>query len=212
MEKFIFNNFKTKALKKILIIFTLLYSFACFSQDEFFDRGYKSKTSPKNGFRKMNWGDSVDQLKLKYPDVEFTKERNGNEITLAHEEYIFGIQTLVIYIFIDNSLLMGAYVFSYESGYRRSIEWLKEYNEISEVLKEKYEMKIQNKWTDDSYKGDPNSLSHALSMGHVDLVEVIKDDGNIIHTLKKVDGDLLHGLRYVSSDYQKYIEKEKEKF
>ena len=160
----------------------------------------------------MNWGDSIDKLKLKYPDIEFTKERNGNEITLAHEEYIFGIETYVIYRFIDNSLLMGGYAFSYDSGYRSSTEWLKEYNKISEILNGKYDMKTQNKWINDRYKNSPNDLSHALSMEHVDLVEVSEGDGNITHSLRTIDGDLVHVLKYVSSDYQKYIEEEIEKF
>ena len=77
------------------LIFLLLTPLLCISQ---------------NDFRKMNWDDSINDLKEKYEDISFTKETQDDFIVYSHSDNVGGIDATVIYTF-KNDKLFAAVIF-----------------------------------------------------------------------------------------------------
>ena len=149
-------------------------------------------------FRKMSFGQTTEELKETYSQTDFDLEEANGITILSHDDLVGGITTTVAYLFVDNSLMAGAYTFDYNS-YKSSDDRLKDYKQISRILNEKYEMKDDNTWHNDSYKNDSNSYSHALAMGYVDFGETYKTDKIFIrHTVQKSEGAITHILGYSS--------------
>ena len=83
-------------IKKVILLILLFIPLVSFGQD----------------FRNMNFGDTKEQLKEVYPDVEFLVDSEEGMEMLYHEGNIAGINTQIGYIFFDNKLMTGAYVFA----------------------------------------------------------------------------------------------------
>ena len=62
-------------------------------------------------FRKMSFGQSIEELKETYPATEFVEENEMKIDILSHDDYVGGIKTTVAYLFVDNSLMAGVYSF-----------------------------------------------------------------------------------------------------
>tara|TARA_B100001175_G_C19402938_1_gene587205 strand:- start:556 stop:1107 length:552 start_codon:yes stop_codon:yes gene_type:complete len=153
-------------------------------------------------FRKMSFGESIENLTEKYPDINFeVEEADGVEI-VAHEDIIAGIPTVVAYIFQDKKLVTGMYNFD-GNTFNNGDEGLKNYKAVSEILNAKYSMKKQNKWHKSTWKDDSDSHGHALGMGDVDFVERYDgEDKTILHQIMNTDGALLHIVTYMSNEFK----------
>tara|TARA_R100000654_G_scaffold50254_1_gene76454 strand:+ start:482 stop:1027 length:546 start_codon:yes stop_codon:yes gene_type:complete len=151
-------------------------------------------------FRKMSFGESIENLTEKYPDIEFeVEEADGVEI-VAHEDNIAGITTVVGYVFQDKKFVTGMYNFESEWD---GDEALKNYKSVSERLNAKYKMTENNKWHKDSWKDDPNYHGHALYMGDVDFVERYEGEGKtVLHSISKSDDELLHIVMYMNPEFE----------
>ena len=152
-------------------------------------------------FRKMSFGESVENLTEKNPDINFeVAEADGVEI-VAHEDNIAGITTIVAYIFQDKKLVSGVYTF--ETDIVESDEALKNYKFISERLNAKYKMEDGNNWHKDSWKNQPNYHGHALYMGDVDFMERHQGENKIVqHSISKAKGELLHIVLYMTPEFE----------
>mgnify|MGYP003116150264 CR=1 FL=1 len=147
-------------------------------------------------FRKMSFGESVENLKEKYPNIKFDEEKNANIILLGHEDFVNGIKTDIGYIFRDNKFITGLYNFESKGD-----DGLKNYKSVSEILNDKYEMEENNTWHNDTYKDSPNDHSHSLIMGYVDFAErYAGEDKMIAHTINRVNGELIHIAMYVTTE------------
>ena len=62
-------------------------------------------------FRKMSFGQSIEELKETYPATEFVEENEMEMVILSHDDMIGGIETSVAYLFVDNLLMSGFYYF-----------------------------------------------------------------------------------------------------
>ena len=124
---------------KKLIILLLFIPLVSFGQD----------------FRKMNFGDTKDQLKETYPDVEFLIDSAEGMDLLYHEGNIAGITTQIGYIFFDNKLMSGSYIFAEKDYLRTDEERVRDYNNVSERLNEKYDMEDNTQWFNTNYKDEP---------------------------------------------------------
>ena len=82
----------------------------------------------QNDFRKMNWGESKEALKEKYPDVEFIPVFQSGADFLTHFDTVLGFTASVNYLFIDNKLVGGIYTFSPMAFVQTGDDKLKEYN------------------------------------------------------------------------------------
>ena len=88
-------------MKKLLIL--LFTPLICLSQGD---------------FRKMNWGDSVEDLKKTYPETTF-EEMEGDDWEAGYTEeevdYLYhyggnliGIDVTITYVFMENKLVAGS--------------------------------------------------------------------------------------------------------
>lgn len=157
----------------------------------------------QNDFRKMNWGDSPESLKAAYPDIHFEEELYHDDyIGYLHSGNIAGIDAVIIYTFDKDELVFGSYFFTIDRSSIYSKDYLKDYNNISSLLSEKYSMTDTREWFNDSFEGQPNQLSVAISLGHVSLSEnTLTESGTFInHTLVKSEGSLRHLLMYMSKE------------
>ena len=159
-------------------------------------------------FRKMSFGQSIEELKETYPATEFVEE-NAMEIDVFyHDDYVGGIKTTVAYLFVDNSLMAGGYSFD-DKSYKSGDDRYKDYKTISGILNDKYEMKENNTWHNDTYKDRPNYYDHSLTMGYVDFDERYTTDKLLIrHSVSKSDGLISHFLGYSSPSFSNLIDAE----
>ena len=143
-------------------------------------------------FRKMSWGDSVEDLKKTYPEATFNKDSLDGLVALYHDGTLIGIEVLIAYVFSENELIAGMY--NIHPRYKNSKDRLRDFYKISERLNEKYTMEREDEWIDTSWKSSPNNLDHAISMGDVILVELGESgDTKIIHNLAKREHNLIYG-------------------
>jgi len=180
---------------KNLILLLLFIPLISFSQD----------------FRKMSFGQSVEELKETYPATEFTFEEENGVAIFSHEDFVGGIKTVVAYLFLDNSLKSGFYVYDEENYSKSSDDRYKDYKNISRFLNDKYKMKDDSTWHNDSYKNDSNSYSHAFAMGYVDFLETYRTEKVLIrHVLQKSDSSITHVLGYSNPEFAKQMYAESE--
>ena len=152
-------------------------------------------------FRKMSFGQSIEELKETYPATEFVEENEMEMVILSHDDMIGGIDTSVAYLFVDNLLVSGFYYFD-RTSFKSSDDRYKDYKNISEFLNGKYEMEETNTWHNDSYKNDPNRYSHAFAMGYVDFLESYENDRVFIrHSVESSDGRISHILGYSNPQF-----------
>ena len=162
-------------------------------------------------FRKMSFGQTTEELKETYPEVDFTIEEQDGMVILSQDDFVGGIKTTVAYLFLDNSLMSGFYFFDDENYYKSSDDRYKDYVNISGYLNNKYKMKENNTWHNDSYKNDPNRYSHAFAMGYVDFYESYENDRVFIrHTVEKSDGAITHILGYSNPQFAAQMQAENE--
>ena len=179
-------------MKNLLVVFLLIPLF-CISQ---------------NDFRKMNWGDSINDLKEKYEDISFSIEKVNDFIVYSHSDYVGGKDATVGYTFTNDKLFGAAYLFSTDS-YKDSKERLRDFYSISKRLNDKYNMDRNDQWLDETWKDDPDFLDLALISGDVQLVESGKNEGTLImHTLGMTGGSLTHNLLYTSIETVNSIQEE----
>lgn len=179
-------------MKNLLVVFLLIPLF-CISQ---------------NDFRKMNWDDSINDLKEKYEDISFTKETQDDFIVYSHSDNVAGIEATVIYTFKNDKLFAAGYLFSLIS-FKDSKERLKDFYSVSQRLNDKYDMERDDQWLVESWKDNPDYLHHALDMGDVQLIERgIFNETLIAHTLGQSDGSLSHNLFYTSEKTMNSIQEE----
>ena len=157
-------------------------------------------------FRKMSFGQSIEELKETYPATEFVEE-NAMEIDVFyHDDYVGGIKTTVAYLFVDNSLMAGVYTFD-DKNYKSGDDRYKDYKTISGILNDKYEMKENNTWHNDTYKDKPNYYDHSLTMGYVDFDERYTTDKLLIrHSVSRSEGLYTHILGYSSPSFAELID------
>ena len=79
-------------MKKVL--FLLMFPVLCFGQGD---------------FRKMNWGQSVEDLKTAYPEEQFEKGIDIGCDIYIHSGDLIGIEAQIVYVFSDNKLIAGMY-------------------------------------------------------------------------------------------------------
>ena len=179
-------------MKNLLAVF-LLSPLFCISQ---------------NDFRKMNWGDSSNDLLENYEDISFTKESEGDLIAYSHNDNIGGIDATVLYTFKNNKLFAAGYMFSSRS-FKDSKERLKDFYSISQRLNNKYDIDRDDEWLVKTWKDYPDHLDHALDMGDVELIEKGKfNETLILHTLGTHDGSLTHSLYYYSEESMNSFQEE----
>lgn len=151
-------------------------------------------------FRSTTWGMSSDEVK----EVEtIVSELDGNlgESILVSNAVINGLEALVAYYIIDNTLYKARYVMS--EDYTNKNGYVDDYKSISAILSTKYGYQsIYYDWSDDLYKDDPMEYGFAVSIGHLRLGTNFDDDlTEIFHLLEGNDYEISHIIEYKSKEY-----------
>ena len=174
-------------MKNIFLLFFTILSFQSFAQ---------------NDFRKMNWGDSPEQLRANYPNIDWETNTEYGNLILSTDDNVGGLATTIMYIFIDNKLKIGGYEF--KQTYSSKNLYYDDYMSISNILKDKYEMVHNETWNNDLFKDDKNSIGQALFYGHVEISETSTGEKTIImHSISGNNLKIEHGLVYADFKYMK---------
>ena len=152
-------------------------------------------------FRKMNWGQSVEDLKKAYPEEQFFKTNSDGFDVQTHSGTLAGIDVQIMYMFQDNKLYSGVYVFK-NIGKDTQLN-LNDYMTISNILKKKYTIKNEDEWFNVRWKDKPDYLKIALLAKHVNLKETAQNGNKlIVHTLIQDENlGLAHSLLYAPADW-----------
>ena len=176
---------------KKLIILLLFIPLVSFGQD----------------FRKMSFGDTKEQLKETYPDVDFDVENDQGYEMLYHVGMIAGIKTQIGYVFLDNKFTIGSYVFAENDFLRSGAERVRDYNNVSGRLNDKYDMVDMTEWYKTSYKDD--NPGFALELNHVSFREDYEGEKLvIIHTLKTESSSTEHSVIYATREFAEMMWKQ----
>ena len=163
------------------------------------------KPATKIGFRGFSWGDSVEKLKSKNPNINWKTGTEDGLKFYVKEDYVGGKQVEALFLFSKNKLVAGMYNFKEE--HQSDNAYYQDYIQISETLSDKYEMEKSENWNNESWKKHPDEIGYALKQGHVEFSESY-DDGTttITHTIK-TDNErgIEHMLMYRSSSFLKSI-------
>ena len=136
-------------------------------------------------FRKMDWGQTVENLKELYPEINFIMSKENEQEVYSHFELVLDIESKVSYFFDKNQLLSGRYIFFSTVGAAKRA--IKNFNLISERLNEKYKMNREIVWNidEDLQKRLTGDLTWMLTLNYKTLSEMyISSEINIEHSLE----------------------------
>ena len=180
-------------------------------------------------FRKMNWGDSVEDLKKTYPEVRLElKQKSVFDPRYSEEEFdvdwythqgkIIGIDTEITYLFQDNKLIAGIYFLDPQKTGRYLIsERFIDFINISRELKDKEKIFWQmGKNTEDMiislyvlgfyygddgfrYDGFVSSIDKAI-IGNTRILHFFGEHSGMMN-LKREKSVLQHTLVYSSNEW-----------
>lgn len=173
-------------MKSILLALSLLLSIHMYSQ---------------SNFRGMNWGNSISELKSKYPNVKWEIDSKENFDFYITEDVVGGLVTDIAFVFIDNKLKTGVYKFKEEHPSDNS--YYQDFITISNFLNQKYDMVMNENWNDTRHKDNPNDIGYALVMGFVQITETFEDDKtSITHNISSNENlEIEHLLIYQDMIY-----------
>jgi len=158
-------------------------------------------------FRKLGWGQSIEDLKKAYPEIQFEKGTDSGCDILKHFGDLIGIKTQIVYVFLENKLIAGMYYLDPSNKSKSSVLRLKDYKSISSRLKDKYEMRNEDEWVKSLFKNFPDQLDLAVDMGHVTLMERSEFGVTYVtHTLSQDGNQLNHLISYASDKWVKIMQ------
>lgn len=124
-----------------------------------------AKSTESDGFRDFTWG--MSQAKVKAIEKsKFIPDVSTDKI-LGYQTSVAGLGALVTYVFVNDKLYKGKYVFVEEHSNRN--DYISDYESIKKILVKKYgEPKESNTiWKNVLYRDDYQDWGMALSIGHL---------------------------------------------
>lgn len=114
-------------------------------------------------FRKTTWGMTKEQVKI----AETKKLEAEREDRLGYLDDMVGKKVTIVYVFTENKLSRGSYVFDLQHTNQNL--FINDYEEIKHLLSEKYGPPNEDDslWANNLYKDDPQHWGLAVSMGHL---------------------------------------------
>ena len=115
------------------------------------------------GFRKLSWGAHRLDVKQSEPSVAWL-EGDGY---LGFESALGGNECLVVFVFLNDMLVRGKYVFSQK--FANDNTYLSKFDEFKDMLQKKYGVPDSDNeyWLNDLYQDDYQSWGTAVSAGHM---------------------------------------------
>ena len=159
-------------------------------------------------FRKSEWGASKAQVK----NDENLKLLQEDDNILAYQSTVLGLDALIGYIFTDNKLTRGKYIF--QEKHSNKSDFISDYESLKRILTKKYGEPNEDKtiWKNDLYKDDYEDWGTAISIGHLLYYatwETEKSEITLMLSGENYKIDLL--IEFGSVELKDYEEKVKEK-
>jgi len=125
------------------------------------------QSNSSEAFRSIPWGTSIDDVK-KFETAAIVHEEKG---MLCYKTKIANHDALAVYIFTENKLARGKYIFEQEHASDQS--YLHDFWEIKDLLTEKYGVSLESHqfWENDLYRDDVSEWGMAISCGHASFFE-----------------------------------------
>jgi hypothetical protein len=162
-------------------------------------------------FRKLSWGQSIEDLKKAYPEIQFDKDIDSGCDIFRHFGDLIGIKTQIVYVFSENKFIAGMYYLDPLNKSKSSVLRLKDYKSISSRLKDKYAMRNEDEWVKSTWKDSPDQLDFAVKWGEVTLMERSEiGDTYVTHTLSHDGNQLNHLLSYASDKWVKIMQQKQD--
>lgn len=179
-------SFRLSAMNKIVFGIIALVSSVIYAQ---------------NDFRKMSWGDSVNELKAKYPNIDWsTDDLDGYKVYFT-DDNIGGLSATIVYFFVNDKFQVGGYIFQEEHNSNNL--YYEDFLSISTFLNRKYDMERNEEWNNEFLRGYRDMIGYSLSNGYVRIEESYEDENtSILHQIYG-DGDISHTLLYSSAVFEK---------
>lgn len=171
-----------------LILPLLLLSTVCFSQ---------------GSFRSFEWGTHIDEIKknetLQPSNIELDN-------ALIFEGQVGGLKAFVMFIFLEDSLVRGKYVF--DETHSNKTDFILDFKKVAKKLAENYAVvKEEVFWRNDLYKDNPEQYGFAVSLGHlVYYNEYMAAGTEIVTALTGENYKISHAVEYVSTKYKPKVE------
>ena len=161
----------------------------------------------------MNWGDSVEDLKKSYPEIDFTVDKDwlskGLKFDVLYQlsfPEVVKIRTEVRYIFYNDSLVSGVYVFT--PGFTSLDKKLQDFDYVQERLYEKYpyqktSFKVSSIWEDLIYDD--------IARADFEIFKKLEFKGTTIrHKVYKTSSEFgreegIHLLQYSNKRYKEML-------
>jgi hypothetical protein len=166
----------TKPRSRFLVLLVLILVAGCGGQRPAMDKGStiglvaKAPTPaapkanaalPPGDFRSAHWGESAATVKT----YENAKLEASAVEGLAYEDEIAGLKASILYQFVDDKLVLGAYVI--HGRHVNDNLFINEYTTLQGLLKEKYGApKVERMvWHSDLFKDNPAQWGTAVAAG-----------------------------------------------
>ena len=134
-------------------------------------------------FRKMNWGDSVEDLEKSYPKINFTEgdyDKYGIQV-VAHTGKLSEIDVSITYRFYNDSLIAGDYFFKPRKILEPYDKRLKDFSKIEEILLEKYPFIEKDYYT----PGPKWTVINNEELNYRYMELQVDDEGNPVDVVKQ---------------------------
>lgn len=117
-------------------------------------------------FRNVTWGMSKDEVKMN--EIEMLSY-DGNDDLSYSNVLINGLNTTILYSFINDQLCVAGYIF--EENYINQNNYIVDYDDLKEILISKYgnPTKSDVYWINDLYRDEYQYWGIAVSMGYVEF-------------------------------------------
>jgi hypothetical protein len=147
-------------------------------------------------FRNTRWGMTKSAVKV----TEFGQPVEDKDDLLTYTDVVGGdMDVLVAYFFSQGKLVRGKYLFYAE--HTNKDDYISYYNKYKEIMNLKYgpSKSDQEIWRDSLYRGKPEKLGLALSLGHLAYRSKWENETTeIILTLHENKKKILFGVIYSS--------------
>lgn len=162
------------------------------------------------GFGGLKWGASVATFKKKYPKA-FQSTSADDRLWLIEQD-VAGKSALVGYLFVKNHLVVVKVVL--REKYTNSNRYLIEHSSLQKLLTQKYgtPSQVEDFWTDDLYRDDPNKWGMAVATGRMWRGSLWKLPETEIELITQGESfETTTSVRYASRRYEKMLEDDEKK-
>jgi len=161
-------------------------------------------------FRNVKWG-SAQKLAKAEEKSELIPEVSDDQI-LGYSGSVGGLKSLIAYVFVDDQLWKGTYIFSEKHSNRN--KYLEDYSKIKNILIDKYgEPSDENvHWSNDLYAEDQSQYGFAVSMGHLSFYSTWEIGETVISvTLTGDNYKIDHKVEYYNEHLRKIAAQQQKK-